>query len=231
MCSISVEPMPSRISTPSASVQRRPMSAGSASPADMQTRSVRSPSRREIRAREHRRDTASARRRRSSACCSFSRLNTAAGVGRSAISTRGRADRQRERERVAQAVGEEQLRRGEHDVVLADAEHRLARRARRSGSGSSARAPCPWARRSSPTSRARSSVVARRRRGVERVPASPAASCRCRCAVRISPGDDDVLEEMAVLPRSGAKLGSSASETTSARARLSREHDTRSRPS
>jgi hypothetical protein len=38
MCSISVEPMPSRTSTPKCSVQRRPMSAGSASPAETQTR-------------------------------------------------------------------------------------------------------------------------------------------------------------------------------------------------
>ena len=42
MCSISVEPMPSRISTPKCSVQRLPMSAGSASPADVHTRSASS---------------------------------------------------------------------------------------------------------------------------------------------------------------------------------------------
>jgi hypothetical protein len=39
MCSISVEPMPSRISQPYSAVQRLPMSAGRASPALVQTRS------------------------------------------------------------------------------------------------------------------------------------------------------------------------------------------------
>ncbi len=38
MCSISVEPMPSRISTPNRSVHRLPISSGSASPAEAQTR-------------------------------------------------------------------------------------------------------------------------------------------------------------------------------------------------
>jgi len=40
MCSISVEPMPSRMSTPVLSFQRLPMSAGKASPAEMQRRSA-----------------------------------------------------------------------------------------------------------------------------------------------------------------------------------------------
>ncbi len=36
------------------------------------------------------------------------------------------ADRQRKIKRIAQAVGEEQFRRGEHDVVLANAQHASA---------------------------------------------------------------------------------------------------------
>jgi hypothetical protein len=40
MCSISVEPMPSRISQPYSAVQRWPISAGSASPALAHTRSA-----------------------------------------------------------------------------------------------------------------------------------------------------------------------------------------------
>ena len=42
MCSISVEPMPSMISTPKWAVKRWPMSAGSASPADEHRRSATS---------------------------------------------------------------------------------------------------------------------------------------------------------------------------------------------
>ncbi|MNL88443.1 hypothetical protein D3C87_2181500 [compost metagenome] len=38
MCSISVEPMPSRISQPKCRVKRSPMSRGKASPADVHTR-------------------------------------------------------------------------------------------------------------------------------------------------------------------------------------------------
>src|SRR5450432_3418535 len=38
ICSISVEPIPSRISTPATDFQRRPISAGSASPAEIQRR-------------------------------------------------------------------------------------------------------------------------------------------------------------------------------------------------
>jgi hypothetical protein len=40
MCSISVEPMPSRISPPKWAVKRSPSSAGKASPADEHSRSV-----------------------------------------------------------------------------------------------------------------------------------------------------------------------------------------------
>ena len=40
MCSISVEPMPSSSSAPVRSVQRRPISGGKASPAEVQTRSA-----------------------------------------------------------------------------------------------------------------------------------------------------------------------------------------------
>ena len=124
MCSISVEPRPSRISTPKCSVQRLPMSAGSASPADVQRRSLQLAALRQVGAREQRGEE----RRHA---VEDRRLVLAQaredGGGRRALGHqhRRRADRQRKRERVAEPVGEEELRRREHDVVLADAEDRL----------------------------------------------------------------------------------------------------------
>ena len=124
MCSISVEPRPSRISTPKCSVQRLPMSAGSASPAEVQTRIFSSP------------------RAGSSGLASSAAIQRGHAVEDRRLvlaqprEDRGRrgplghqhrrgADRQRKREAVAETVGEEQLRRREDDVVLADAEDRL----------------------------------------------------------------------------------------------------------
>ena len=50
------------------------------------------------------------------------------GVGRGALGhqNRGGAHAHREGQRVAQAIGEEQLGRGKADVVLGNAQHRLA---------------------------------------------------------------------------------------------------------
>jgi hypothetical protein len=55
----------------------------------------------------------------------FRRAKTAAGVGRSAIRTVVAPTDMRKRQRIAQAVCEEELRRRKDDVVFADAEDRL----------------------------------------------------------------------------------------------------------
>ena len=49
--------------------------------------------------------------------------STASGVGRSGQEHRGRADRHREGQAVAEAIGMERLGGGEHDVVRADPQH------------------------------------------------------------------------------------------------------------
>ena len=56
--------------------------------------------------------------------------NTASGVGRSGSSTVAGADRHRKRHRIAEPVGEEQLRGREHHVVGADADDALAHQPR-----------------------------------------------------------------------------------------------------
>ncbi len=124
MCSISVEPIPSMISTPKRAVQFLPISSGSGSPADVHSRSA-----------------SSSRAGRSG--CTSSAPNSVGTpqkivarcvrrivldrVGRRArrVQHRRRADRHRKRQRVAQPVREEQFRRGVHDVVLAHPEHVL----------------------------------------------------------------------------------------------------------
>ena len=123
MCSSSVEPTPSRMSTPKRAFQALPTDSGSASPAEVQMRSRvagarvlhrlvvqhRGEQRRHavedgrvvlVHQREHR------RRRRPLR-----------------IQHRGGADRHREGQRIAEPVGEEQFCRGKTDVVLANAEH------------------------------------------------------------------------------------------------------------
>ncbi len=57
-----------------------------------------------------------------------------------------RARRERKRQRVAEAVGEEDLRRREHDVVLADAEHASCRSSRTCSAGSCCRCTTPFGR-------------------------------------------------------------------------------------
>ena len=123
ICSISVEPMPSRMSTPTMSDQRRPMSAGSASPAEMQRRSRSDPAPGPMRGlasmrREQRRHAGEDRR-----LMALHRVHHC--IGRRPVGQQhgARADRHRECHRIAEPVGMERLRRGEDQVVLADLQH------------------------------------------------------------------------------------------------------------
>ena len=126
MCSISVEPMPSRMSVPTTSRQRSPTCAGSASPAETQMRKrVRAGAARNVLVRQHggvKRWHAEENRRL------LAPHHLEHGVGRRPLRQqhRGGADRHRKRHGVAEAVGEEQLGGGIDDVVLADAKHLLA---------------------------------------------------------------------------------------------------------
>ena len=86
----------------------------------------------------------------------------------------GGAHAQREGQRVAQAVGEEELGGREADVALAQAQHAPCRRARPSSTGWRACAPCPWAGRWIPTNRARTPGRRRRWR-----PAWRSGACAC----------------------------------------------------
>ena len=129
MCSISVEPMPSTMSTPKCALKRSPSSAGSASPADDTRRSATSPRVRQVRRGEH---AGEAGRR----AVEHGGLDAADAAGPALEGRVGRrplghqqhggAHAQREGQRIAQAVGEEQLGGGEADVVLGQAEHALA---------------------------------------------------------------------------------------------------------
>ncbi len=79
----------------------------------------------------------------------------AAGAGRRRVEDGGRADGERERERVAEPVGEEQLGHRQAPVVGADGEHRSPRTSPPSPRGCRGGASRPWAGRSCPSCRAR----------------------------------------------------------------------------
>ena len=135
VCSISVEPMPSRTSTPTRcapaladmrgqrlagrDAKAQPVGAGAA--ADVVVREQRGVERGH--AVEDRRPVPA--------------HDSNTRVGRRPVRPQhgGGADRHRERHGVAEAIGEEQLGRREHHVVLADAEHAPADTAARSPSG------------------------------------------------------------------------------------------------
>ena len=208
MCSISVEPRPSRISTPKCSVQRWPMSAGSASPADVQRRSPQLAALRQVGAREQRGE----QRRHAVEDRRLMLAQPREHGGRRrplGHQHRRRADRQRKRERrcrgrTRRTAWPPRTRRRPRECRGS-----ASRRARRSRSGSSARARSLWARRSSPTSRARS----RRRRRSSPPPRTSSAPRRISfasewCGPLSSParaGDDDVLQvrELAEQRREG----------------------------
>ena len=111
-----------RCSQPKCALKRSPSSRGSASPADEHMRSATSLRSAATPATPACRRSRSARRRTASAsgrAAPVQRLNTASGVGRSAISTTIAPAAQRKGQRIAEAVGEEELGRREADVALA----------------------------------------------------------------------------------------------------------------
>ena len=129
MCSISVEPMPSTMSTPKWRLKRSPISAGSASPADDTSLKRHVLALRQQVRSEHVRRSRSARHRRPSAY--------AADAAAPALEhrlrrrplgheQRRRADAHRKGQRVAEPIGEEELGGREADVALLQAEDRLA---------------------------------------------------------------------------------------------------------
>ncbi len=123
MCSSSVEPTPSRMSTPKRDFQALPTDSGSASPAEVQTRR-RLPPRCALHRLvvEHR----GKQRRHAEEDAGIilvhqrehHRRRRALGIEHG-----GGADRHRKRQRIAEAIGEEQFCRGKTDIVLANAEH------------------------------------------------------------------------------------------------------------
>ena len=140
VCSISVEPMPSSTSTPAtvapalADMRRQRLAGRHAEPQAVGAGAAcRCPCARAARYR------ATARRRR---CRPVPAHDLEHAVGRRPMRPQhgGGADRHRERHGVAEPVGEEQLGRRVHHVVLADAEDALAEQLARSPSGWSGRA-------------------------------------------------------------------------------------------
>ena len=121
MCSASVDPMPSRISTPNRSVNRRCSGAGSGSPADAHIRT-----RRERLGRHVARGQRGVERRHPEEQRRPGLLEPLAYDVRArpaGLQDGRRPDGEREEHRVADAVGEEHLRDRERRVVGGDAEH------------------------------------------------------------------------------------------------------------
>ncbi len=208
------------MSTPVRSRQRLPRSAGSASPAETQRRKASRVARRKFGAGQHRRvqgrHAVENRRPLGDQALEYRRRRRALGHQHA-----GRADRQRKGQRVAQAVGEKELGRGEHDVVRARCRASGARTARRSGSGRSADARRPSGCRSIPTNTARS----RRRPPSSPRPAHrstrPRSSRRRPACRRRAPPETMTCSSASSRAASGAIAGASGAETTTARARLS----------
>ena len=126
MCNSSVEPTPSRMSTPKRAFQALPTDSGSASPAEVQMRR-RVPARVVLQRLvvEHRREQRRHADRRCVGLYLFNSANISAGVGRSALRTVVAPTDIGKRQRIAEAVGEEQFCRRQPDIVLANAEHLL----------------------------------------------------------------------------------------------------------
>ena len=122
MCSISVEPMPSRIGTPVCASQRSDTAAESGSAAEMQARAFEKSVSASAGRLEHRR----VQRRdgeEQGGGVARDRLEDAVRLRRPAHEHGGGAGRQREREAVAEPVGVEELGRRVAEVVLGDLEH------------------------------------------------------------------------------------------------------------
>ena len=220
MCSSSVEPTPSRMSTPKRAFQALPTDSGSASPAEVQMRSARAAALALHRLvvehrREQRRHAVEDRR-----IVAVHQVEHPRRRRPLAVQHRGGADRHREGQRVAEAVGEEQLCGGEADIVLADAEHLL-----RIGVGgrlqigmdvAHALGHAGRARRIEPERR----LVRMRRGGRELIAFAARARRRAACGRSLCAGDHDMLE---IRHAADDVLddGKSASDTNSTRARQS----------
>ena len=146
MCSASVEPMPSSTGCPKRSLNRRCRSAGSDSPAVTVARTLANAVGRGVGV-EQRGDEAGAgeEQRR---LLGGDELDDARRRRPARLEDRRRPDRERERQRVAEAVGEEQLGDRQEAVVGCDAEHARRRTCRRSPAGCRGGASRPSAGRS-----------------------------------------------------------------------------------
>ena len=186
MCSISVEPMPSTMSQPKCAAKRSPISPGSASPADEHRRKrdlVAAPAGPATRACRRSRSARRRRRSASRACgdarAPVQRLNTASGVGRSAISTTVAPTESGNVSALPSPYAKKSLAAENTTSRSVSAEHALAVQLGRPVRGWRACARCPWAGRSTPTNRARTpgrrrasrrarrAAVPRRRRRIE----------------------------------------------------------------
>ena len=182
MCSISVMPMPSMMSTPKWPVHRRYRAAGSASPAEAASRTPASASAGSSARSMLAKKVGPAK----NSVAPYSRARAASDVRprRRRFEHRGRPGREREQHRVAQPVGEERLGRGQAAVVGADAEHLRAvgladeRGSRRAG------ASRPWACRSCRRCRARTPASPRWSGSVDVSGAGAARPAGARAAPR-----------------------------------------------
>src|SRR6202049_4923188 len=113
------------MSTPKRDFQLLPTDSGSASPAEVQTRKLLPPRSCFIVSSFSIAENSVGTPKKMLGLYLFISANIPAGGGRRTrgIEHRGGADRHRKRQRVAKAVGEEQLCRRQPDVVLANAEH------------------------------------------------------------------------------------------------------------
>ena len=128
MCSISVEPMPSRIGLPVLRVHSSNTGAGSVSPAE-----TAMPQRGQVGALVHRRHHGAVGGRRGEADRRFVGLDDLDHVGGRGVfqQRRGGAEAQRENRQAAEPEGEGQRRRADEHVVGRDVEHLAARSRRR----------------------------------------------------------------------------------------------------
>ena len=219
MCSISVEPMPSRMSTPNRFLQRVPICSGSASPAETQRRSRREPfSGVQAGIGEHRgverRHAEEDRRLLAPQHVEAPRPASAAR----AAARRWRRPTSESVMRIAEPVGEEELAAENTTSSSAMPSTPCAVELRRSPSGSNARAARPSACRSSPTNRARTRP---RRRDVSAGAAALAGrradAPKLGCCAGAPLADDDQRLERAGPPSRLSAALSNGAETNSDR--------------
>ena len=146
--------MPSSTSHPKRAANRSPISLGSASPADDATAQRDVGPGRQVRRRR------AWQRKRGHAEENGRLVPREPREHRGRRRALGHEDGRRTRgqwkgQRIAEPIGEEELRRREHDVALRHAQHAAPVQLARSSTGSRACGPCLWGARSSPTNRAR----------------------------------------------------------------------------